>query len=144
MTGGVDDVDRRIAAALREDARLAIAELGRRVGLSRTAVLARVRRLEDEGVLRGYHAEVVLPEEGARHVARIAITARSGTTRAYLRRMQGLAEVVELESVAGATDLLVKVVTPDAARLDAVIDEISSWPETARTTTYVVLRSHRR
>lgn len=140
----MDELDRRITGVLRDDARIPIAELGRRVGLSRTAVLARVRRLEDDDVLRGYHARVVLPEEGARHVARVAITARGGTNRAYVRRVQDLPEVVELESVAGETDLLAKVVTPDAARLDAVIDELSSWPETTRTTTYVVLREHRR
>src|SRR5436309_5875103 len=53
-----DATNLRLLAELQADARLSLAELGRRVGLSSPAVAERLRRLEQEGVIRGYHAEV--------------------------------------------------------------------------------------
>ena len=54
----LDDVNRRLLAELQEDGRLSLAELGRRVGLSPPAVGERLQRLEQDGVIRGYRAEV--------------------------------------------------------------------------------------
>ena len=54
----LDDVNRSLLAELQEDARLSVAELGRRVGLSSPAVADRLRRLEESGVITGYHATV--------------------------------------------------------------------------------------
>ena len=57
----LDDLDLRLLELLRREGRASMADLGRAVGLSRTAVLARVQRLERGGVIRGYHAEVAEP-----------------------------------------------------------------------------------
>src|SRR4051794_30988144 len=54
----LDETDRRIVAEIQDDARLTMAELGRRVGLSAPAVTERLGRLEQRGVIRGYHADV--------------------------------------------------------------------------------------
>ena len=56
--GGLDDTNLRLVAELQEDARLSLAELGRRVGLSSPAVADRLARLEEDGVIRGYHADI--------------------------------------------------------------------------------------
>ena len=56
--GLLDDTNLRLLGELQRDARLSIAELGRRVGLSSPAVAERVKRLELEGVIAGYHAEI--------------------------------------------------------------------------------------
>ncbi len=56
--GLLDETNLRLLAELQTDARLSLAELGRRVGLSSPAVAERVARLEREGVIRGYHAEL--------------------------------------------------------------------------------------
>jgi Lrp/AsnC family leucine-responsive transcriptional regulator len=55
---GLDDPNLRLIAELQQDARLSFAELGRRVGLSSPAVAERMTRLEEDGVITGYHAEV--------------------------------------------------------------------------------------
>src|SRR4051794_22977812 len=55
---GIDELDLRILTELQANARVTLAELGRRVGLSAPAVAERVQRLEDTGVITGYHAEV--------------------------------------------------------------------------------------
>lgn len=119
-----------------------MAELGRRVGLSRTAALARVRRLERMGVIRGYHAEIARPDESVPHVARVGIVTDARDTGRYVRRLSQFPEFREAEAVAGAFDLIVKFEAATAARLDQLLDEVLSWPATVRTTTFVVLRRY--
>ena len=137
----MDPIDERIVALLVEDARLTMADLGRRVGLSRTAALARVRRLESDGVIRGYTAQVGAAADDG-HVARVGIVVRTPDTAAYVRRLLGLAEVREVDSVAGEFDLLVRIACPTARQLDDVLDRINGWRETVRTTTFVVLKTY--
>jgi DNA-binding Lrp family transcriptional regulator len=137
----LDDVDTHLLALLRGDARLTMADLGRRVGLSRTATLARVRRLEEAGVIRGYHAEVELaPHE--EHVARVGVVVRTPDPAAYVRRLLAIREVTEAETLAGEFDLLVRIAAPTAERLDELLDRVNGWSETVRTTTFVVLKKY--
>lgn len=142
-TRAIDAIDGQLLELLRRDARAPMASLGRSVGLSRTATLARVRRLEDEGVIRGYHAQIDSEGPGA-HVARVALTVRTPDIRSYIRRVLALPEVTEAESVAGEYDLLIRLATDSAAGLDAVLNRLASWRETVRTTTFVVLARHDR
>jgi DNA-binding Lrp family transcriptional regulator len=135
----VDELDQRLVALLRRDGRASMAALGRAVGLSRTAVLARVERLEARGVIRGYHADVVAPGLDPAHVARVAVSVQTPDARGYVRKLLALPEVTEVESVAGEYDFLVRVATDTASNLDAVLDRLASWRETQRTTSFVVL-----
>lgn len=140
----MDKVDERLVALLRADGRLSMAELGRRVGLSRTATLARVRRLEADQAIRGYHADVAQGRLGRdpadrSHAARAGIVVRTPDVAAYVRRLAAITEVEEVETVAGAYDLLIRIAAPTATRLDEVLDRINGWRETVRTTTFVVL-----
>jgi DNA-binding Lrp family transcriptional regulator len=137
----MDAVDERLLALLKTDARLSMADLGRRVGLSRTATLARVRRLEEAGAIRGYHAEVGIAAAEA-HVARIGVVLQTPDVAAYVRRLLSIPEVSEAETVAGEFDLMVRVSTATAADLDRILDRINGWRETVRTTTFVVLKRY--
>lgn len=138
----MDEVDLALLRLLRDDARLPMAALGRAVGLSRTATLARVRRLEDSGVIRGYHADV---REGAvepTHAARVGLVVRTPDVATFVRRLQAFPELQEVETVAGEFDLLIRVGATSAARLDEILDRINGWRETVRTTTFVVLNRY--
>ncbi len=135
----VDQVDRQLLRLLEGDARLSMAALGRRVGLSRTATLARVRRLEQLGAIRGYHADVRSPEQAGGHSARVGIVVRAPDVAAFVRRLRTIPELQEVETVAGEYDLLVRFTAASAARLDAILDRLNGWRETVRTTTFVVL-----
>ena len=136
-----DAQDEQLVALLAHDARLSIAELGRRVGLSRTATLARVRRLERSGVIRGYHADIAPTAAPQPHRARIGIVTSTRDRPAYVRRLERsfADELTEVESVAGEYDLLVGVAVASPSRLDSVLDTIGGWRETVRTMTFVVL-----
>lgn len=135
----MDELDRRLLVLLEADARLPMAELGRRIGLSRTATLARVRHLEEAGSIRGYHADVPETVGGPVHTARVGIVVRTSDAAGYVRKLAAFRELQEAETVAGELDLLVRFCAADAERLDEILDRINSWPETLRTTTYVVL-----
>ena len=137
----MDELDTSLVALLKDDARLTMAELGRTVGLSRTATLARVRRLEAAGVIRGYHADVVATP-GEAHVARVGIVVKAPEAQTYIRRLVATAGVTEVETVAGEYDLLVRVAAATAEDLDAILDRVNGWSETVRTTTFVVLKRY--
>jgi DNA-binding Lrp family transcriptional regulator len=139
----IDELDRALLALLAADGRATMAQLGRGVGLSRTAVLARVQRLERAGVIRGYRADVVLPDEPRAHRARVGIVIRTPDVAGYVRRLVALDGVSEVETVTGEYDLVVLLAAGGAEELDTVLDRISGWPETVRTTTWVVLRRYR-
>jgi Lrp/AsnC family leucine-responsive transcriptional regulator len=135
----LDDLDRALLARLAVDGRASMVELGRTVGLSRTAVLARVQRLERTGVIRGYRAEIALPDGAAAHRARVGLVVRTSDVAGYVRRLASLPGVSEIETVTGEYDLIVLVSVATAGELDAVLDRVSGWRETVRTTTWVVL-----
>lgn len=139
----LDALDERLLSLLTVDGRATMADLGRAVGLSRTAVLARVQRLERIGVIRGYHADVALPGATAAHRARVGIVVRTQDVAGYVRRLDELGVVVEVETVAGEYDLVVLLVADSSEELDTALDRISGWYETVRTTTWVVLRRYR-
>jgi Lrp/AsnC family leucine-responsive transcriptional regulator len=138
----IDALDLQLVALLTRDGRLTMADLGRAVGLSRTAVLARVQRLERARVIRGYHAEVELPGVAAAHRARVGIVIRTPDVAGYVRRLVELPGVTEIETVTGEYDLMMAVSAPGAGELDAVLDRVSGWRETVRTTTWVVLKRY--
>ncbi len=139
----IDALDRRLLDLLAADGRTTMADLGRAVGLSRTAVLARVQRLESDGVIRGYRA-VALPGVAAAHRARVGLVIRTPDVAGYVRRLAALPGVDEIETVTGEYDLIVLLTASSGAELDAVLDQVASWRETVRTTTWVVLTRYRR
>ena len=138
----IDGLDRKLLGLLAVDGRLTMADLGREVGLSRTAVLARVQRLERDGVIRGYRAVVELPGLAAAHRARVGIVVRTTDVAGYVRRLQALPGFDDIETVTGEYDLIVRVSAPSAAELDTVLDRVQAWPDTVRTTTWVILRRY--
>lgn len=139
----MDALDRRLLAVLGSDGRISMADLGRRIGLSRTATLARVNRLERQGVIRGYHADIAVAP-GADHVARVAIVVSTRDVAAYVRRLTAIGECQEVESVAGEYDLLARFAAETSARLDEILDRLNAWRDTVRTTTFVVLSRYGR
>ncbi len=138
----LDGLDRKLLRLLATDGRTTMADLGRLVGLSRTAVLARVQRLERAGVIRGYRAVVELPGVATAHRARVGIVLRTPDVAGYVQRLAALPELDEIETVTGEYDLIVRASAASAAELDAVLDRVQGWRETVRTTTWMVLRRY--
>src|ERR1700716_2922075 len=99
-TPTIDRTDWGLLEALQENARLTFAELGRRVSLSPPAVAERVRRLEEVGVLRGYHAQVDMAALGLPMQAMIRITTNNvAECASHGNRLVDVPEVLEARRV---------------------------------------------
>lgn len=143
----LDRIDFKILQILTHQGRLAMTELGQRVGLSKTPVTARVRRLEALGVITGYRAELSARSLGLEHVAFMEIRlsdTREPALRAFNDAVRKIAEVEECHMIAGGFDYLVKVRTRDISDFRRVLGEsISRLPHLAASSTYFSIESVR-
>lgn len=136
----MDDIDRALIAALRRGARASWAELGRAVGLSGPSVTERVSRLEQAGVITGYHARVD-PAALGRSVAALVGVHLSDTSDqdAVSTALSRLEEVEDCWFVAGDESFLLKVRVPDVTALEGTLSRLRRVQGVARTRTTVVL-----
>lgn len=114
----LDRTDRRLLAALQEDARLTVAELAERVSLSTSPCWRRVRRLEQAGYIEGYHAHLSAAKLGYGITAFVSVVMGSHTqdvARAFEATVQEIPQVVACHNVSGEYDFLLEVVATDLA-----------------------------
>ena len=141
----LDQIDRRILRALRANGRLSMVALGEQVGLSKTPVTARVRRLEEAGYIRGYRAELDAGKLGLEHVAFVEVRlsdTREAALQAFNAAIREIPEVEACHMIAGGFDYLVKVRTSNVRDYRRVLGErISQLPHIASTSTYVSMES---
>lgn len=141
----LDGYDRKILAALVEEGRLSMTELARRVGLTKSPVQARVKRLEESGVISGYRALLSPIRMGLAHVAFVEVRlsdTREAALRAFNRAVRALPEIEECYMVAGGFDYLLKVRSRDISDYRRVMGEkISALPHVAATSTYVAMEA---
>lgn len=144
-SGQLDRIDRNIVAALASDGRLSMAELAQKVGLSKTPVQARVKRLESEGFIRGYSAVIDRERMGEGHVAFVQVKlsdTRSAALDAFNRAVQGVPEIEQCHMMAASFDYLLKIRTRDIAGYRKILGErISSLPHVAQTSTFVAMET---
>jgi Lrp/AsnC family leucine-responsive transcriptional regulator len=139
----LDDLDRAILRNLQADGRMSNLDLSRAVGLSPAATHARVRRLEERGVITGYAARVDAEQAGFDLLCLISIGIQLHHQDAVARIRKALAElpeVLECHHLTGQYDYLLKVVLPDRRALERfVVDKLTPLPGIARIQTSVVL-----
>lgn len=135
----LDERDLEIVAALQEDARATYADIGRRVGLAASSVHERVRKLERQGVVRGYRA-VVDPEAlGLFVTALVAVTPLDPTQPDDLPdRVRDFPEVEDCLSVAGEANYILKVRTRTTGGLEELIRRLREKGEVQTRTTIVL------
>jgi Lrp/AsnC family leucine-responsive transcriptional regulator len=125
-----DGTDTALLRELQEDARLSLAELGRRVGLSPPAVADRLERLEEAGAIRGYRAEVDPRALGYE----LAIVLRIRPAPRELKKVAELAqrtpEVVECHRITGDDCYLMKAHARDVEHLEELIDRFAVYGQT--------------
>ena len=128
--GLLDATGLRLVEELQRDARVSLAELGRRVGLSSPAVAERVKRLEGSGVIRGYHAEVDPRKLGFQ----FGVVIRVRPSPRQLADVAGLArdtpEVVECHRVTGDDCYVMTAFVRDIEHLEQLIDGFAAYGQT--------------
>ena len=134
-----DSLDRQLISLLQANARASTADLARQLGVARTTVLARLVRLEKQGVIVGYTVRLG-QDEGERGVeAFVGITTEPKSARDVTQRLATLPELRQLCSVSGEFDYIALLHAATPARLDGLLDEIGAIPGVLKTTTSVVL-----
>ena len=141
----IDQFDRKILDILTVEGRISVTELARRIGLSKSPTQARLKRLEESGVIRGYRARYDPIRLGRDHVAFVEVKltdTREAALSAFNAAVMQVPEIEQCHLIAGAFDYLLKVRTAGMTGYRAVLaDRISTLPHVANTSTYVAMQA---
>ena len=136
----LDSIDRALLGHLMDDCKQSLASLGEKVRLSPPSVLERVRKLEEAGVVRGYHAEVSPKAVGLDIGSFIGVGIdHPRSIPGFEKHIAAMPEVLECHHVTGRHTLMLKVRTADTDSLHQLISRLRELPGVARTETMVVL-----
>ena len=133
----LDEKDRQILDLLRADARLPLKALAARVGLARSTVRERLSRLESDGAIRGYHADIA--DDGDRVSACLFVRLNRTPALELIAHLRRMPEVRSCTSLTGDIDLLVEAAADTPEHMNAVRDRISSHEAVAGLRTAIIL-----
>ena len=142
----LDAIDRRILAELQEDGRMTNVELARRAGISAPPCLRRVRRLEEAGIIRGYHADSDPHKLGwsITFFAIVGLESQKETVlSAFERMVADWPEVRECHMIRGGGDFLLKLMARDAAHENQLTSRLTGAPTVSRVQTLQTIRTSR-
>jgi Lrp/AsnC family transcriptional regulator, leucine-responsive regulatory protein len=117
----IDEIALKLLYELQKDARASFAELGRRVGLSSSAAAERVRRLEDQGIIRGYHVELDPAAFGLSILVHVRMTCDGEKYKQFLNFIKNVDAVRECDHVTGSDALMMKVLVRSIQELEDLI-----------------------
>lgn len=141
----LDRFDDAILRVLAVEGRISATELARRIGLSKSPTQARMKRLEDAGVITGYRANLDPIRMGLAHVAFVEVRlsdTREAALQAFNKAVMAVPEVEQCHMIASRFDYLLKVRTADIQDYRRVLAEhISALPHVAGTSTYVAMEA---
>lgn len=145
VTDPLDATDRRILHELCANARIPVTELARKVGLSKTPVAARIRAMEEMGLITGYRAMLSPIQLGLIHVTYVEVRLSDTRQRAleqFNAAVRDIPEVEECYMIAGGFDYLLKVRSHDIAEYRKIMGEkLSALPHVAATSSYVAMEA---
>jgi DNA-binding Lrp family transcriptional regulator len=138
----LDEVDRRILVELAADARLPNNALADRAGIAASTCLGRIRALREQGVIRGYHADIDPAAFGRPLQAMIAVRLQSsarGHIPAFMAKVAQLPEVLNVFFLGGANDFMIHIAATGTENLrDFVVVNLSGNPDVALTETNLI------
>jgi len=141
----LDPIDRKILAELQADGRMTNVELSRRVGISAPPCLRRVRTLEENGFIRGYHADVNARELGfeVQVFAMVSLTSQAESAlSAFESRARAWPLVRECHMLNGEIDFILKCVAPDLSTFQSFLtEELTAAENVASVKTSLVIRN---
>ncbi|SCX28248.1 Leucine-responsive regulatory protein [Agrobacterium sp. DSM 25558] len=135
----MSEKDRSLLSLMADNARMPVAELARKLGLSRTTVQARIERLEADGVIAGYGIKLSDAYLSGLVRAHVLITIAPKALAGVTAALAAIKEVTTLHSVSGSFDLIAILTAPSIADLDRLIDGIGALDGVERTLSSVIL-----
>ncbi|MCT4632322.1 MAG: Lrp/AsnC family transcriptional regulator [Firmicutes bacterium] len=137
----MDSYDIQILNILQENGKISVAELARIIELSPTATKERIKKLESEGIIKGYSAVIDYEKVGFSLISFITVPVGDMTIKEMENHLTGLNEIMECHKVTGGTCFLVKAITKDTQHLERLIDNINNYAK--NTYTYIVLSTYK-
>jgi DNA-binding Lrp family transcriptional regulator len=139
----MDDTDRRLISLLRKDARLSVATLAAKLGVSRGTVTNRLRKLEDEHVIVGYTLQLRPDAEPNAIRAWMAVLVEGNQTRTVMASLLGEPGVAALHDTNGRWDLLAELRAESMTELSRVLERVRLIKGIANTETNILLATYR-
>ncbi|MCA0930522.1 Lrp/AsnC family transcriptional regulator [Ruegeria profundi] len=134
----MDQLDRRIIAALQHNARESTSKIAAKLGVARTTVHERIRRLEKNGSIAGYSVILNSLEDTPRVQVIVLLEVQQKETTRIIKRLEAYPEVKLCLSINGEFDLLLSAEAPRLEDLDILVDDLAKIPGVQRTNTSVV------
>jgi Lrp/AsnC family leucine-responsive transcriptional regulator len=129
MANQIDAVGWRLLRLVQENARLPFRRIGEAIGLTAPAVAERVRRMEDAGILQGYHAEVDLAKVGLPILAFVHLVTNANQSLRFRKVVGDMLEVIECHCVTGNESYILKVAVASVPRLEHLLIELTNFGE---------------
>jgi DNA-binding Lrp family transcriptional regulator len=139
----MDDTDRRLIALLRQDARMSVATLAAKLGVSRGTVSNRLRKLEDAHVIVGYRVQLRPDAEPNQIRAWMGVVVDGNQTRTVIAALLGEPGVAALHDTNGRFDLLAELRADTNAELSAVLERVRLIKGIASSETNILLATYR-
>lgn len=132
----LDELNWKILKALQKNARQSNTQISNEVGISSAAIAERIRKMEDSGIIKGYHAQISHFEVSYQLKAIITLRAFMGRLKAFLETVKTFDEVINCYRITGNENIIMEVVLKDQKHLEKFIDRLITYGE---TTTHIVL-----
>src|SRR3954454_4326040 len=139
LTSRIDELDARLLTLLRDEPRIGLMEASRRLGVARGTMQARLAKLEERGVVRGYGPEVDPARLGYPVLAFVFLQIAQGRLKEAVSVLTSTAEVLEATATSGPSDLLCRVVAQDTEHLQEIVNRLLSNNAIRRPTSYIAL-----
>jgi DNA-binding Lrp family transcriptional regulator len=140
---GLDDVDRELISLLRDNARLPVATLAKKLRVARGTVQNRLQRLEGDGVIVGYTVRLKPQAESQRIRALMNVAVQGNQAADVLHALRGHPHVQSLHTTNGRWDMVAEVRADTLEAFDRVLDEIRLIKGIAHTETSILLSTHK-
>lgn len=140
---GMDEIDQKLIALLRQDARLSVADLAYKLGVSRGTVTNRMRRLEDDNIILGYTVRLRPDAAPAGIRAWMGVLVEGNQIRLVVAKLLGEPGVAALHDTNGRWDLLAELEAPSLAELSASLERIRLIGGIRSTETSIHLNTYR-
>jgi DNA-binding Lrp family transcriptional regulator len=139
LTSQIDELDARLLTLLRDEPRIGVMEASRRLGVARGTVQARLAKLEERGVVKGYGPEVDPGRMGYPVLAFVFLQIAQGRLAEAVSVLGAVPEVLEATATSGPSDLLCRVVAQDTEHLQGIVNQLLSNNAIRRSTSYIAL-----
>jgi Lrp/AsnC family transcriptional regulator, leucine-responsive regulatory protein len=140
----LDKIDTELLDILQQEGRTKRNELAEKVGLSLPAVSERLRKMEEDGIIQGYYARLDHKKLGKDITAFVVVTVDSSKHfPGFLEHILKSTDIQECHAITGDGTHLLKVRTENTDGLEKLLSKIQSWQGVQKTTTNLVLSSHK-